>query len=195
MFKENEKGYQIVCYLEGESFIKVRNIQQKLFELTGSNKCLNSWEPHVTIGSGIVVSSDKQQEMEESFQELVNKQEKFTITIENFDGISNWAGAKEGVLTPYVLWIDVKMNERLMNLFKDTASLITDKYDTWWSRIIDYVPHITVAYGDLTEEGYKIGMDYLKSINFYEEIVISHIALVEYSENKDIEYKRFYFKK
>lgn len=192
---ENTTSYQIVCYLEGEHYERVRMIQEKLFELTGSHKCLDSWSPHLTIGSGILVPLEQKSTMENAFEKLTANQKPFTIHLKGFEGISNWKGAKEGVLTPYVLWINVAMNDDLMNLFKQVASTITDQYETWWSRITesDYSPHVTVAYGDLSAEGYAAGMNYLKTLNFEDAITISHIALVEYTPDKDTEYKRFYF--
>lgn len=189
------KNYSVVCYLEGLPYEKVKALQKTLFELTGSRKCLDAWTPHITLGSGIIVPQEKQEETDNTFQKLVDEQDSFKVILNGFGGTSEWKGARVGVTTPYVLWVDPIMNDALQELFNNIADNITSKYDTFYPRIIEYVPHVTVAYGDLTEEGYNKGEEYLKTTNFRDEISISHIALVENFPEKDVEYKRFYFKK
>jgi len=189
------KNYSIVCYLEGEAHDKVRAIQEELFTLTGSRKCLDAWQPHITIGSGIIVSPENQQVVDNDFDSLARDTDSFDIELNGFGGTTEWKGAREGITTPYVLWINPVMNEKLLELFNRVANDITSHYETFYPRIVEYVPHVTVAYGDLTKEGYEKGEKYLNSINFNDTISISHIALVENSPDKDIEYKRFYFNK
>ena len=189
----NIKRYSIVCYLENEHHDRVRVIQKELLKLTGSRKCLDSWSPHLTIGSGILVISEKQAEIDKSFGKLTNEQKEFEVLLADFGGTENFKGA-DG-LTPYVLWINVVVNKELQTLFDNIAETITCKYDTFWPRIIQYVPHVTVAYGDLNAEGYEKGKMYLSELKFTDTIKISHVALVENSPDKDIEYKRFYFQR
>lgn len=188
------KKYSIVCYLEGESESRVRAIQEKLFELTGSRKCLDAWTPHLTLGSGIIVSSEQQEAVDKAFERLAESQATFTTTLSGLGGTKSWKGAVEGLTTPYVLWINVEVSKELQKLFDLIADSITSAYETFYPRIVEYVPHVTVAYGDLTEAGYAIGEECLKTINFRDEIEISHVALVENFPEKDVEYKRFYFK-
>lgn len=190
--KNNQKRYAIVCYLENEHFDKVRKIQNDIFNLTGSKKCLDSWTPHLTIGSGVLVNEDEQENFEKLFQELADKQDTFETELSDFGGTENFKLDEK--LTPYVLWINVVVNEKLQKLFNDVAEKITSKYETYWPRIINYNPHVTVAYGDLNFDGYKKGLEYLSELKFSDTIKISHIALVENFPDKDIEYKKFYFK-
>lgn len=192
---EQSKNYSVVCYLEGLPHDKVRAIQKKLFELTGSRKCLDAWTPHITIGSGIIVPRERQQETDEAFQKLLDQQSVFNVILSGFGGTTEWKGARKGITTPYVLWVNPVMNEQLLRLFNTVADGITSKYETFYPRIVEYIPHITVAYGDLTKEGYEKGEEYLRTADFKDEISISHIALVENFPDKDVEYKRFYFKK
>ena len=155
----NIKRYSIVCYLENEHHDRVRVIQKELLKLTGSRKCLDSWSPHLTIGSGILVTSEKQAEIDKSFLKLTNEKKEFEVLLADFGGTENFKGA-DG-LTPYVLWINVVVNKELQTLFDNIAEAITSKYDTFWPRIIQYVPHVTIAYGDLSAEGYEKGKMYL----------------------------------
>ena len=193
-FMEMSKQYSIVCYLEGALHDKVRAIQGELFELTGSRKCLDAWTPHITLGSGVIVPQERQREIEDAFAKIVEQQSMFDVVLIGFGGTTEWKGAREGVTTPYVLWVNPVMNEKLLELFNTIADKITSNYDTFYPRIVEYVPHVTVAYGDLSKEGYEKGDEYLKTIDFKDVIIVSHIALVENFPDKDVEYKRFYFR-
>lgn len=187
------KKYSIVCYLEGESKQNVRDLQHKLFEITGSRKCLDSWEPHITLGSGINVVPEQQEKVDNTFEILSKNQNSLDVQLNGFGGTVKWGGASVGGLTPYVLWINADVNQYLMDLFNSIKE-ITDDYETWYPRIVEYIPHVTVAYGDLSEDGHKKGSEYLNQMDISDSISISHIALVENFPDKDIEYKRFYFR-
>lgn len=187
------KRYSVVCYLEGDDLSKVRALQQKLTDLTGSRKCIDSWMPHLTLGNGIIVSEEEQSRVESLFEDIARNEHSFEIKLEGFGGIENWGGAREGVLTPYVLWVNpIKTNE-LQHLFEMIRDKITSGVDAFY-RITEYIPHVTLAYGDLTKEGYEIGKRYLADLGFVGSISVNHIALVENFPDKDIEYRRFYLK-
>lgn len=186
-----EKRYAIVCYLENEHFDKVRKIQNDIFNLTGSRKCLDSWMPHLTVGSGILVDENEQEKIDDLFQKLIDNQDIFEANLSDFGGTENFKLDEK--LTPYVLWINVVINEKLQKLFNDIEAM-TSNYEAYWGRIVKYNPHVTVAYGDLDFDGYQKGLEYLSKLKFSDTVKISHIALVENFPDKDIEYKRFYFK-
>ena len=50
-----------------------------------------------------------------------------------------------------------------------------------------YQPHVTLAFRDLTQAGYKSGLEYLKDKDMTINTRIDHIALVEKRSNADIE--------
>lgn len=185
------KKYSIVCYLTGDVLERVRAIQEELLELTGSRKCIDSWMPHITLGSGIVVPENEQDKVDVLFDEIAQKAQSFDIKLEGFGGTETWGGARPGITTPYVLWIEPIKTEELQGLFEMIKKEITDSYDTFYPRMIEYVPHVTVAYGDLTADGYVQGKEYLAEKGFEGVMKIDHIALVEHFDDKDIEYKRF----
>lgn len=185
------KKYSIVCYLEGDVLRRVRTIQEELRELTGSRKCIDSWMPHITVGSGIVVPEGEQDKVDALFEGVAQKAQSFDIELKGFGGTETWGGARLGITTPYVLWIEPIKTGELQNLFEMIKKEITDSYDTFYPRMIEYVPHVTVAYGDLTQEGYVRGKEYLAEKGFEDVVKIDHIALVENFDDKDVEYRRF----
>lgn len=191
-------NFSIVSYLTGEEYKQVREIQKKLGDITGSRKCLEDWLPHITTGDGIEVPEEALLQTEQAILDFTKNQKEITARIKGFNGIENWKGAVEGKITPYVIWLDVEVSDDLMNLFNNLRDAVTSKYETWLPRTVNYTPHVTVAFADLTEEGYRKGMDYLKSQSFETEFKINHVALVEcYGEGNmtSVEYKKFYFEK
>ena len=189
------KNYSIVTYLVGEDFKKVRAIQKDISTITGSKKCLVDWLPHITVGDGISVSGSTLPEIEDKLKGFCNRQKAITATIKGFGGVDTWKGAVKDKITPYVIWLDVEVSSDLLTLFTNLKDEITSKQETWLPRTISYVPHVTIAFSDLNEEGYRKGLEYLSSKSFETEFSISHIALVEcYGEgNMDsVEYKKYY---
>lgn len=190
-------NFSVVAYLSGEGFEKAREIQKNLFEITGSKKCMEDWSPHVTIGDGIIVSKKDLPELENKLSNFVANQEPVDVSLKDFGGIDSWKGAVANKVTPFVIWVDVEMNPELLGLWNNLKGEIISQYDKWLPETISYNPHVTIAFADLTEEGYMKGMKYLSTRTFNEIMTIGHVALAEcYGEGNmtSREYKRFYFK-
>ncbi len=188
------KKYSIVCYLEGESKQKIRDIQNDLLAMTGSRACLDSWEPHLTVGDGVEVSESELENLESILGLFVKDQEGFDVDLKGFGGKTNRVGGKDEITTPYVLWVDVVVGEKLQSFVDLLQGEITSYFNLWYKMPEPYTPHVTVAFRDLNQEGYEKGEKYLQEGNFEDTIKIYHIALVEKLSDKDVEYKRFYFK-
>ena len=193
-----KKNYSLVSYLTGEEYKKVRDLQKKLSEITGSQKCLVDWLPHITVGDGIIISDNDMQAVEKISQAFATSQKRVSANIKGFSGTENWKGALDGKITPYVIWLEVEVNDELLKLFNNLRDVLTSQYDAWLPRTVNYTPHITIAFADLTQEGYRKGMDYLATQKFETSFAISHVALVEsYGEGSmtSVEYKKFYLDK
>lgn len=78
------KKYSIVCYLEGESKQKIRDIQNNLFEMTGARACLDAWDPHITLGDGVEVSDDESLKLEMALENFVKDQKVFEIDLQDY---------------------------------------------------------------------------------------------------------------
>lgn len=188
------KKYSIVVFLENESVAKIRDLQEQLYELTGSRECLDAWEPHFTVGDGISVTEEELAIVENTLKDLTKKQLSFDVSLEGFGGLTNRTGGEGEVTTPYVLWVKVIPNDKLNHLVTDIQNLVTSKFNLWYEMPKPYTPHVTVAFRDLTKEGHDKGENYLSNLSVKETVKATHIALVEKLPNTDQEYKRFYFK-
>lgn len=188
------KKYSLVAYLIGEEYNEVRALQKEISEITGSTKCLTDWQPHITIGDGPETNEEQLEELSEQLESFVKSHQPFATKITGFGGIENWKGAVPGEITPYVIWLNVEVSQELLGFWNELRVAITEKYPAWLPRTQTYVPHVTIAFADLTKEGYDKGMAYLASKNFESPLTISHIALVEcygVGNMTSKEYKRF----
>ena len=189
----DKKKYSIVCYLGGELHDKVRAMQRELFALTGSRECLDSWEPHFTLGDGIWVDEEGFENAKKAFEEISAGQKKFEVEMKGFGGRTDRTVGDGEITTPFVLWIDVLQNSELLELVERIKESITSKTELWYRMPQPYMPHVTVAFRDLSEDGYLKGSEFLKDKNIQEIITVDHIALVEHLPEKDIETVRFQF--
>ena len=117
------KNFSIISYLTGESHKIVRGIQKEISQITGSKKCLVDWLPHITIGDGITVSEERLSEIDYKLKNFADKQNVFKVKTKSFDGVDDWKGAVEGIITPYVIQLDVEKSEELLNLFNNLLTL------------------------------------------------------------------------
>lgn len=189
-------NFSIVAYLTGTDLDFVREIQKELSEITGSRKCLTDWLPHITLGDGVTVSNDRLAEVEQKILSVANTQKVITAQINGFGGVDNWKGAIPNQITPYVIWLNVEVNQELLDLYNNIKKNITSKEKLWLPETINYSPHITLAFADLSREGYEKSLNYLNGKTLQREFKIEHVALVECYGTGNMtsrEYKRFHF--
>ncbi len=190
-----KKAYSLIVNLSGEQYKYVRSLQKEVSTLTNARRSMEDWLPHITIGDGPLLSEEEMSIYEKELTSLCMTQKKVVARLKGFTGIDNWKGAQLG-LSPYVVWIDVEVSEDLKNLFEKLKDSITSKYEAWLPRAVNYTPHVTLAFADLTKEGYEKSLELLKTKTVNEEFIIDNITIVEcYGEDKmtSAEYKRFYF--
>jgi len=98
-----------------------------------------------------------------------------------------------GVTRPHVIYLDVLKNKRLGRL-AEKVKKITDKYQICYQQPWPYKPHITIAFSDLTKDGFQEAKRYLKDKKFFAKTKIDHVAISkEDKEGKFKECKRFSF--
>lgn len=161
--ENNARNFSLVSFLSGEEYKQVRELQKELSTITGSRKCLEDWLPHITIGGGVTISENQMLGLENQLTEISHSQNSVIARIKGFAGIENWKGAIEGKITPYVIWLEVETNPDLTQMYNTLQNKVVQNYNTWVSRTTNYTPHVTLAFADLTREGYKKGIQYLAS--------------------------------
>lgn len=179
----------IVSYLDQATTIQVRELQRTMSEITGSQAPLNSWSPHVTLGDGVEVSESELSNLINEIRQVAQTTPTFTISVSGFSSLDSRPIGIGEVSTPYVIFIDVVVGRELLNLV-NKVDKVTITRSVWYHMPRPYLPHITLAFRDLSETGYKNGLNYLKGKNIQFTSLIDHIALVQKLPNSDTEYMR-----
>jgi 2'-5' RNA ligase len=190
-----KKAYSLIVNLSGESYKNARTLQKEISTISGAKRSIEDWLPHITIGDGPLLSEEELINYERELSNFCKTQKKLIARLKGFTGIDNWKGAQLG-LSPYVVWIDVEVSDDLKSLFEELRDGLTSKHEAWLPRTINYTPHLTLAFADLTKEGYEKSLELLKTKVIDQEFIIDNITIVEcYGEDKmaSVEYKRFYF--
>lgn len=182
----------IVSYLDSESMAEVRKVQEELSRVTGSVACLSSWEPHVTVGDGVELSEDDLQQFTDDIRGLTSTAQPFRLGLEGIGTIDDRKGGRGETTTPYVIYLKVRVNPQLLQLV-DRVAENTSRLDKWYEMPRPYTPHCTLAFRDLSEEGFRAGIAHLGEREIRLEATIDHIALVEKLPEVDTELTRFGF--
>ena len=129
----------MVIYLDDELTQKIRAIQKKLFDLTGSKTCLDLWEPHITIGAGVEINNKDTNSFCEDIERAIKDFKPFKVELKNYGFMDDWMGGKLEGFTKYVVYINVIKNKELQNLF-EAIKRVTDKRDLFYCPISLYKP-------------------------------------------------------
>lgn len=182
----------LVSYLDKPTSLVVRDLQRQLSGVTNSKASLTSWEPHITVGDGVEITSDDIQQFTEAIQKIAEQTKPFELNLRDIATMDNWGGGKEENVSPFVIYLRVEVNDALSDLVRNISQSLY-RYDKWYNMPKPYTPHCTLAFRDLTEKGYRQGMEYLKDRNIALISNIDHIALVEKLPEIDREFLRFDF--
>lgn len=180
----------VVSYLDEAATKQVRELQKKLSHITDSNASLTSWQPHITVGDGLEISSKEFEILTSDLETFCKAMPPITISSHEFNARDSRPIGLGEVSTPYVLELQVEVSEALENMVTGVGKL-TNKYQKWYRMPVPYHPHITIAFRDLDEKGYWLGIDYLRNKSIGLTSFIDHVALVEKLPKQDIERIRF----
>jgi len=179
----------VVSYLDQIATSQVRELQKTMGEVTGSHASLNSWLPHVTLGDGVDVTSLELSDLVDEIQEAASTTPSFTINMSGFGSLDSRPIGVGEASTPYAIFIDVVVSQDLLDLVAKIDEVTTAR-SIWYHMPRPYLPHVTLAFRDLSETGYMNGLDYLSDKNIQFSSVIDHIALVQKLPDTDTEYTR-----
>lgn len=188
-------GYDVSMHLSIVSFLdqtatqSVRELQQALSVVTGSKASLTAWQPHITLGDGVDVSDAELDDFKHELQQVSQSAHAFELILSGFSSLdARPIGAGE-VSTPYVIFIDVVLTADLCSIVAMIDDVIRDRL-VWYRMPRPYLPHVTLAFRDLSEAGYQKGLAYLRNKHVQLTAVIDHIALVQKLPHVDTEIAR-----
>lgn len=144
----------------------------------------------MTIVDGVEVTHEQFETLKNSIHLISSKTSKINLELTGIGSLDNWKGGAGE--TPYVIYLDILLHPNLLSVV-DQISTATKGYDTWYEMPKPYLPHCTLAFRDLSQEGYIKGLAYLEGINPSITATIDHIALVEKLPDVDRELVRYNF--
>lgn len=173
--------FSIIAYFDEETTNEIRHIQSLLLAETGSHGSLTSWLPHVTVGSGLVVEEAQLVPFYSAVETFTRSVAPITISTKDFGYMDNWVGAKLGH-TPYVVYIKPENLSTLPGLAEFFEGLKAE-YPAWYNQPWPYQPHITVAFKDLSKEGFVAAQKFLNGKTYVKNILIESVSLAERDEH------------
>lgn len=181
-----------VTYLAPDLHEQVQNLERELASVTGSRACLEIWEPHVTVGSEVYVDEDKVDALADKLHRAVTKIEAFSVTLNGFRSVDN---ADKGYLEGFTknhIHIRVRKTQELEHLADSVERRVTKRYERYHSLSRPYQPHLTVAFKDLTDEGFVKGRKLLEHRPFDAEMIFDHVAMaIREDDGRYVEHSRF----
>lgn len=191
--------YAIISYFDRETERRIREIEERLFEMTGARIARDKWDPHITVGAGVELSDEQFSSFSHKLEKIISKIQAFEVPLKDYGFMDNWTkGAKDG-LSPYVIYIDVVVNDKLKELVESIKAHATQGENLYYGELYPeigaYKPHATVAFGDLDKEHFEEAREVFTQEGFIGTAFIDHVALAKEGEDgKWSEFKRFNLK-
>jgi 2'-5' RNA ligase len=186
--------YPLVAYLDPALTAKVRALQTKLRELTGSEASLRDWDPHISIGSEVWMQDNEVGEYVSELEAATAGIKPLNVPVAGFGFIDNWSGGKLPGNTPYGIFLRVEVTPDLQAL-ADAVEPVANKRKLYFKRPHPYHPHVTLAFRDLTAAGYKKAVALLESQSFAETAHIDSYSIAKMNpDGKNSEAIRIKFK-
>lgn len=182
----------IVSYLDEAATGQIRQLQQAMSEVTGSRASLDSWAPHVTLADGVEVEMSEFDGFVDEVRRLADVTQPFGLTVTGFSSLDNRPIGVGEESTPYAIFIDVVSNAALLDLVAQ-LHIATRTRPIWYHMPQPYLPHVTLAFRDLSASGYAKGLTYLDDKHVELQAQIDHVALVQKLPNTDEEVVRLRF--
>jgi 2'-5' RNA ligase len=179
----------IVSYLDDAATEQIRQFQQAMSDVTGSTASLDSWLPHITLGNGIDATQLELEDVIDEITQASRSVASFSMDISGFGSLDSRPIGVGEASTPYVIFANVVVSQELLEL-TSRIDEVTSGRSLWYRMSRPYLPHVTLAFRDLTEAGYRNGLDYLSDKNIQLSSTIDHIALVQHFSDSDSELMR-----
>lgn len=124
---------------------RITEIKQYFADRYNSRRALHS-PPHITLQIPFEWAAADVPKLEESLKTFAAKRQSIPVTLSGF-----------GAFAPRVIYVDVVKSPELLELQKDLMSYLEANWGIVdrLSQTRPFVPHMTVAFSDLTQENFQ----------------------------------------
>ncbi|MBW4519523.1 MAG: 2'-5' RNA ligase family protein [Scytolyngbya sp. HA4215-MV1] len=152
--------------------LEVNQIKQLFADRYNSRAAFKS-PPHITLYPPFACSSVEIARLESGLAEFAIAQVPFGVTLEGF-----------GAFAPHVIYLHVvkthelaALQQALKECLETTLSLGSPSRDSDRS----YIPHLTVAFRDLSPPNFKLGWAEVQSRSLHYEFMVTHLTLLRHN--------------
>jgi 2'-5' RNA ligase len=152
---------------------QVRQIQYD-FKARYSSKAALKAPPHITLIPPFELSSDRIEQLQIELEKFAKTRSPFTINLSGF-----------AAFPPLVIYLNVAPNTVLPDLYTNIAATLAntlDIIDPYASR--PFVPHMTVAFRDLTPENFELAWAEFRDRKIYFAFEAINLTLLAHDEQK-----------
>jgi len=162
---------------------EVRQIQYDFRDRYSTQATLKS-PPHITLIPPFELSSDRLEPLQIELEKFAKTRSSFTINLSGF-----------AAFPPRVIYLNVVSNPILSRLYVDIAATLANNLDIhnpYASR--PFVPHMTVAFRDLTPENFKLAWSEFSDRQIDFEFEVINLTLLAHDHKKWNVLSNFSFK-
>ena len=152
---------------------EVRQIQSDFGARYSSQAALKA-PPHITLIPPFELSKDRIEPLQVELEKFAKTRSLFMINLSGF-----------AAFPPRVIYLDVVPNSVLPNLYVDMEAILANTLsiiDPYASR--PFVPHMTVAFRDLTPDNFELAWAEFRDRKINFEFEASNLTLLAHDEQK-----------
>ena len=147
----------------------VNEIKTYFKQHNGSRKAFNS-PPHITLQAPFEWSKERDLgELREGLKEFAMGRAEVAIALRNF-----------GAFPPKVIYVDVIQSPGLLVLQKDLAKFMEKRYSLADRRYVNFCPHMTVAFRDLTKAAFHQAWPEFQQKPLAFDFMAQHLTLLRH---------------
>ena len=182
--------FELVSYLEKDLTKKIINLQKEIAKTTNTYDAIDSWKPHLTIGSGIMVKKKDLEILYDKINSIILNHKCFKININGYGFVDSWQG--ENPNEPNcMINLKVEKNKKLLKLVFDVENIVNN-YEPWYRQPNPYEPHITLGYG-FSKTNFEKAKRIFKGREFLEKSIINNFSLALKNEKGEWKcFKKFF---
>lgn len=175
---EDQLRCSFVSYIHSPHKEHIIALQKEVTELTGSTAAWKVWQPHITLAPPVYINPPDKDKLINFIETTTQSTKPIKLKINSFGFMDDWPGAKPPEKSPFVIYLKISEDPHLARLAQQFRHTLAANFKVDYPHTGIYRFHITLAYADLTQKGYKIAKQKYTSKDTGFTATIDHVAIV-----------------